>query len=162
MVMSLKYVKERSPMKLRRLVVSALCLFATSCETAVTVKGTVTVSPALAGMYAPENPGLVVVQMRLAGSHANGIWSVGVLCGSAEVAAFPFDLTGFGCAAEGTVTAWIESPPARARRDCGVHQEAYVTAPPTSPPSPNVEVTVFKGKSCDGRGTLTGVQLMLE
>jgi hypothetical protein len=149
-------------MKLQRLVVSALCLSATSCEIAVTVKGTVTVSPVLAGKYTSENPGLVVVQMNLAGSNANGIWSVGVLCGSADVASFPFDLTGFGCAAEGTVTAWIESPPARARRDCGVHQESYASVAPASPPSPNVEVTVFKGKRCDGRGTVTGVQLRLE
>lgn len=134
----------------------------TACETSVTVRGTVSVSAALMQMFSAEQPGRVVVDLRLttlAQQH-----SIGILCGGGDPVRLPFALVTFGCATEGTVGAWLErvdltTTPAE---PCGPQDEGWGRLPPESPIR-EMKVPIFVGRrtGCDS-GEQNGIELVLE
>jgi hypothetical protein len=140
----------------------AVAFTTTSCETEVVVRGKVSVSAAVAQMFSAEKQGRVVLQVRL--QSVAGAKSIGGLCGGSAAVDLPFEFSSFGCASEGTVTAWVEPVAAgnTVPNPCGPHEERWGRPQPEQPVR-TAQAMVFTGRTkCDDGGEMNGIDLVLE
>lgn len=151
------------PMRNLRYILPVLVVLGTSaCESDVSVRGTVTVGTALVKMFSQEKQARVVIEVKL--QNLAGAVSIGGLCGGEEPVRLPFGFSKFGCATEGTVTAWVEpvEPGSVPANECGPHYQGWGRPKPAQPIR-EAKAMVFTGKTkCDDGGEMHGVELFLE
>lgn len=99
-----------------RLGVVALFALAGACDEGYGIDVTINVTADIAGLYSPEDRGLVVTRIAN-GADGVAVTQVGVVCGQAVT--WNGGSFGFGALPDSSVAVWIERLPADDERACG-------------------------------------------